>query len=266
MRKGSLVVVGTGIESMGQLTPAARREIKGAQRVFHLVTDPLTSQAVRALNPRSESLQDLYAVGKHRLKTYAAMVERVLGQVRLGKRVCFALYGHPGVFAMPAHAAVRIARAEGHRATMLPAISADACLIADLGVDPGACGWVSYEATDFLLRHRRADPAAGLVLWQVGVVGRFDRAARPIDRTKLAILTEELLETYSAKHQGLLYEASTLPGYEASIAPVSLGQLHLADVSPITTLYVPPERQAKIDPRMLRRLGIKPADRINCLR
>jgi len=266
MRKGTLVVVGTGIESMGQLTPAARREIERAQQVFHLVTDPLTSETLRTLNPRSESLQGLYATGRHRLKTYAAMVERVLAEVRLGKRVCFALYGHPGVFAMPAHAAVRIARSEGHRATMLPAVSADACLIADLGVDPGASGWVSYEATDFLLRHRRADPAAGLVLWQVGVVGRFDYAAGPVNPKKLKILTDELLKTYSARHQGLLYEASTLPGFPAAIERVALGKLHLGKVSRISTLYVPPEREAEIDPRMLRRLGIKPEDRIGCLR
>lgn len=264
-RKGSLVVVGTGIEAMGQMTPAARTAIRRAQRVFFLVADPLTEETIRALNPRSVSLHGNYAKGKNRLKTYAQMAQAVLAEVRRGLRVCFVLYGHPGVFAMPAHAAVRLARDEGYRAGMLPAVSADACLIADLGVDP-ACGWQSYEATDFLLRRRRADPAAGLILWQVGVVGRLDYPAGPVNRRKLAVLTESLLTTYPARHLGTLYEAATLPGFGPSIEQVCLGALDRAAVSPVTTLYVPPAKESPVDPAMFARLGIRRADRVGCLR
>jgi hypothetical protein len=166
---------------------------------------------------------------------------------------------------MPAHAVVRIARDEGYRATMLPAVSADACLIADLGVDPGE-GWQSYEATDFLVRHRHADAGVGLVLWQVGVVGRFDHPQGPINRKKLKVLTDELLKTYPRKHVGFLYEASTLPGFGPSIVEVELCRLHLSEVSPISTLYVPPAVETEIDPRMLERLGITPQERVGCLR
>jgi len=98
------------------------------------------------------------------------------------------------------------------------------------------------------------------------VVGRFDYPSGPVNRKKLKILTDELLKTYSAKHIGLLYEASVLPGFPATIEKVQLGKLHLAKVTPVTTLYVPPEQEAKIDPRMLKRLGIKPEDRLDCLR
>src|SRR5258708_10906162 len=153
-RKGSLVVVGTGIESMGQMTPAARTEIRRAQRVFYLAADSITEDTLRSLNRRAESLQHFYGKGKHRLRTYAQITAHVLAEVRRGFRVCFALYGHPGVFATPAHAAVQLARDEGFRATMLPGVSADACLLADLGIDPGSDGLQSYEATDFLIRKR----------------------------------------------------------------------------------------------------------------
>jgi hypothetical protein len=34
--KGTLAVVGTGMESLGEMTPAARGELCGAQRVFYL--------------------------------------------------------------------------------------------------------------------------------------------------------------------------------------------------------------------------------------
>ena len=266
MRKGSLVVAGTGIESMGQMTPAARAAIERARTVFYLAADPLTEQALRALNHRVVSLHHLYERGKHRLVTYANIVGTILAEVRRGRRVCFAVYGHPGVFAMPAHAVVRLARAEGYRAEMLPGVSADACLIADLGIDPATSGWQSYEATDFLLRGRRPDPAAGLVLWQIGVVGRLDYATGPIDRGKLEVLTEALLTTYPSRHRATLYEAATLPGYLARMDPVEIGKLHRADVSALSTLYVPPAMNRRVDPAMLARLGIGPEGRVRCLR
>jgi hypothetical protein len=37
---------------------------------------------------------------------------------------------------------------------MLPGISAEDCLFADLGIDPGIYGCQSYEATDFLANGR----------------------------------------------------------------------------------------------------------------
>src|SRR2546429_6584747 len=45
----------------------------------------------------------------------------------------------------------RQAREEGFEAEMLPAVSAEDCLFADLGVDPGDEGCQSFEATSFLL-------------------------------------------------------------------------------------------------------------------
>ena len=86
-RKGSLVVVGTGIEAMGQMTPAARTAIRRAQRVLFLVADPLTEETIRALNRRSTSLRACYARGKSRLRTYAEMVQMVLAEVGRGLRV-----------------------------------------------------------------------------------------------------------------------------------------------------------------------------------
>lgn len=263
--RGSLAVVGSGIESMGQMTPSARREIERAEELFYLVSDPLTPARLQALNPRARSLHHLYAVGKHRLKTYAAIVESVLAEVRRGKRVCLVLYGHPGVFAIPGHAAVRRAQDEGYRASMLPGVSADACLIADLNVDPSN-GWQAYEATDFVLRKRRADPEVSLVLWQVGAIGQFDYPAPHADAARLKVLGDRLTKIYSPRHVGILYQASILPGFEPMIEEVALGKLHRAKVSVTATLYVPPERRATIDPKMLRKLGIKPKDRLSCLR
>src|SRR3546814_21038374 len=55
-------------------------------------------------------------------------------------------------------------------------VSAEDCLYADLGIDPGEVGCQHYEASQFMFYHRRIDPSAYLVLWQVGVAG--DRSVR----------------------------------------------------------------------------------------
>ncbi len=266
MPRGSLVVVGTGIECFGHLTAGARAQLRGADRVLYVVADPLTEQEIRRLNPRAESLQHLYARGKRRLATYAEMAGRMVAEVRKGRRVCAALYGHPGVFAIPAHAAIRMLRDEGYPARMLPAVSADACLIADLGVDPAADGWQSYEATDFLLRGRRPDPAACLVLWQVGVIGCVDYPEGGVNRRNLEVLVEELARTYPRRHEVVIYEAATLPGVPPVIERVRLEDLANAPVSSISTLFVPPASRPKLKRARLRRLGLTARDLDACVR
>lgn len=254
---GTLTVVGLGIAGPAQATPEALGAIDDAAKRFHLLADPLTRRWLLARHPRTESLADSYAVGKPRADSYEEMVERILAPVRRGRSVCAIFYGHPGVFAWPPHEAVRRARAEGYVARMLPGVSAEDCLFADLGVDPSDTGCSSYEATDFLLRKRRFDPTAALVLWQIGVVGVRDvRAAALWSATGLAVLTEALLATYPPTHEVVVYEASTLPIVPPKIMRVPLGELTGAPVTAISTLFVPPLADRATDLAMARRLGL----------
>ena len=165
MSRGSLVVVGTGIELGSHLTQASREEIESADVVLCLAAEPVANAWLASLNANVRSLHSHYRLGEDRAQAYAAMTEEILAEVRAGRRVCVAFYGHPGVFVTPSHDAVRRAREEGFASRMLPAISAEDCLFADLGIDPARCGCQSYEATDFLVRHRVVDTTAALVLW-----------------------------------------------------------------------------------------------------
>jgi len=79
-------------------------------------------------------------------------------------------YGHLGVFVFATHEAMAILRDDGYRVEMLPGISAEDCLYADLSIDPATHGCQVYEATDFLIRRRKIDPAVPVILWQVGWV------------------------------------------------------------------------------------------------
>ena len=93
---------------------------------------------------------------------------------------------------------------------MLPAVSAEDCLIADLGVDPGERGWQSWDATGFLVHGFRPDPTAGLVLWQVDGIGKLDWNLDP-DPRGLQALADVLGELYPPEHELVFYRASIYP-------------------------------------------------------
>jgi precorrin-2 methylase len=126
MSSGSLIVVGTGIRTVGHLTAEAIAWLEKADKVLYVVGDPIAEASIVRLNPHgAESLSALYAEGKPRIDTYHAMVERILSCVRSGLLTCAAFYGHPGVFVYPSHEAIRRARSEGYTAKMLPGALAD---------------------------------------------------------------------------------------------------------------------------------------------
>jgi uncharacterized protein YabN with tetrapyrrole methylase and pyrophosphatase domain len=255
-RYGSLTIVGTGISLLGQFTLEARRHVESADKVLYVVADPLTAAYLLNLNASAESLFRFYEVGKDRIETYLDMVEYVLGFVRQGLSVCAAFYGHPGVFALPSHVAVRRARAEGYRAEMLPGISAEDCLFADLGIDPGARGCQSFEATDFLVYHRIFDPRSCLVLWQVGAIGEIgymtEYRLRNID-----VLAETLCQSYPADHEVIIYEAALYPVCEPKVQRLRLRDLESATITALSTLAVPPTSSGAPDLDMYDRLGIR---------
>lgn len=255
---GSLAIVGVGLAGPAHVTRETLGAIRAADKHFVLVADLLTLEWLLHLAPQAENLVDSYGVGRSRDDTYEEIVERILDPVRRRRRVCAIFYGHPGVFANSPHEAIRRARSEGYEARMLPGVSALDCLFADLGLDPGEVGCQEHEATDFLLRRRQFDPCSGLVLWQIGVVGVADFREEALwSREGLGILAERLLETYPAAHDVVVYEATTLPVLPPKILRLPLSALATADVTAISTLYVPPLPDRDTDMAMLRRLGFE---------
>jgi hypothetical protein len=254
---GSLTVVGSGIR-LSQLSLEARGQIESAEKLLYLVADPVTSSWLVKVQPEAESLHTCYGSEKPRQDSYEEMVERMLAPVREGRNVCTVFYGHPGVFVCPGHEAIRRARLEGYRARMLPGISAEDCLFADLGVDPARDGCQSFEATSFLIFRRRFDPCVPLVLWQIGVIGE-PHYATECNVSGLEVLVEFLLLHYDATHEVAIYQASPYLGIEPRIQRVALDKLPEAKVEWSSTLFVPAKSAAALDSAMVDRLKI-PAD------
>lgn len=260
MNQGSLVVVGTGIQTVGHITPEALGWLKWADKVVYLVADKIAENAILKLKPDAESLERFYEVGKPRFVTYRQMVDHLVACVQQGMRTCAAYYGHPGIFAYPAHAAIRKLRAEGYEARMLPGISAEDCLFADLGVDPATHGCQSYEATHFVIYRRRADPAASLVLWQIDAFGQHAYSRQRYETSKVPLLVDYLAQFYPLDHQVCVYEAPMFIGCAPRMDWVPLGRLGEIKLTAASTLYAPPAEKATLDVEMAKQLGLPSVD------
>lgn len=253
--KGSLACVGVGITLGSHLTPLARSHIEQADVVFLAVSDGIVEKWIEAMHPDVRSLQPYYGENKSRMKTYREMVAAILGEVRAGKNVCVAFYGHPGVFAWTPHEAIRIARKEGYFAHMEPGISAEDCLYADLGIDPGAFGCQHFEAGQLLYYKRRIDPSAYLVLWQVGAVGDRTRGGSASGNAYRQILLERLAKDYPLNHKLIIYRAPTLPIDTPRIEHTTLRKLAGAHIEVADTVVLPPARKLVPDTKTLARLA-----------
>ncbi|MET0327891.1 MAG: SAM-dependent methyltransferase [Luteimonas sp.] len=240
--KGRLACVGVGMMLGAHLGPRARRHIETADVVFVAASDPLVEQWVMRMSADARSLQPFYSEGRSRHRSYTDMVEAMLVEVRAGRRVCGAFYGHPGVFARVPHQAIAAARAEGFPAVMEPGISAADCLYADLGIDPGEVGCQHYEASQFMFYRRTIDPSAWLVLWQVGLAGISDTGRFHNTRDERGMLVIRLVRDYPPEHVVTLYEAATLPGVPPRIDPIRVRDLADAVLHQHTTLAIPPAR------------------------
>jgi precorrin-3B methylase len=252
---GSLTIVGTGFAGGGQITADACDAIASSEKVLYLVPDPSTEELIRAANPTSKSLGGFYVGRPSRHETYLDMAEHILSFVRRGLKVCAVFYGHPGVFVFPSHHAIMRAREEGFAARMLPAVSAEDCLFADLGVDPGRRGCLSVDATDFLVRRLQPDVTVPMILWQAGAVGRMDYP-NDDNRDNIKILSEVLQAHYGPRHQIVIYEAAEPAGYDPLIRFVYLEDLTETPIRLISTLYIPPRDEPVIDRNMAARLGL----------
>lgn len=254
MSEASLVCVGTGMTLGSHISPLSRSYIEQADVVFVLVADGITEKWIEQMNADVRSLQPYYLEGKSRMVTYREMVAAMLAEVSAGKKVVGAFYGHPGVFAWVPHNAIKQARELGYNAHMQPGISAEDCLYADLGIDPGSFGCQHYETSQFMFYKRNIDTAAYLILWQVGVAGDRSLAKFTTDSEYRKVLIKLLADYYPPEHEVILYEAATLPIQPNRIEHLPISALPDACMDLKTTLIIPPATKAELNLALLAEL------------
>jgi len=257
--KGSLLIVGAGIKAVRHITLEARESIMNCDKVLYLIGDPIVEIWIEKLRQDAESLLNFYKEGKNRHQIYSEIVEYTLSYVRQGYNTCLVQYGHPSVFAkLITLSAIEKAHQEGFKAEILPGISAEDCLFAELCIDPGDRGCQSFEATNFLAYRRKFDTFCHLILWQIGLIGEFQYNPNKNSKSVLGVMTDYLKRYYDSKHEVYVYQAARYSICKSLIQRIPLHKLPEAYVDITTTLYIPPivPGEGTLDHTMVRRLGI----------
>lgn len=252
----SLTVIGTGIKFKSHLTTEAQTYIKESDLVLYLVNEPAMREWITHNSRKSEALNRFYSANKRRHDSYKEMSDHVVGTLSQYQHVCFVLYGHPTIVSKPGIDAAAKAKSAGYQVNVLPAVSAEDCLFADLMINPASSGCQSYEATDFLIYRRKADSACHVILWQIGFIGALDYPRQFDNSAGINLLTETLLQTYHPDHTVILYEAAQYPHINPSIQTIGMKDLPSASCSAITTLYIPPAKKSVPDDSILKKLNI----------
>jgi uncharacterized protein YabN with tetrapyrrole methylase and pyrophosphatase domain len=253
-RRGSLACVGLGMTLGSHLTPLARSHIEQADVIFAGLSDGIVELWLQRMHPDVRSLQPYYKEGKSRMKTYREWVDLMMTEVRAGQRVCGVFYGHPGIFAWSPHKVIEVARAEGFEAHMEPGISAEDCLYADLGIDPGRFGCQHFEASQLLFYERRIDPAGYLVLWQVGLVGDRSLGRFQTEPAYRQVLVDLLGQDYPLDHEVIIYRGATLPIEKPRVRRVALRDLPHVPLTAEETVVLPPAQALKLNVALQERL------------
>ena len=263
-KDGKLICVGSGIRAIAHFTLEAQACIREADMVYISVADPVTVKWIQEQNPNHFDLYQYYANDRPRFLTYAQMTERMLIDVRAGKFVVAVFYGHPGVFVNPSHDAIAVARAEGYHAAMLPGVSAEDCLFADLGIDPSRVGLQTVEATDLLLRKREIQIDTNLIVWQVGCVGDVGFQFSGFENTSFPLLLDYLASYYGDDHKITNYIAPQYPTSDPVIEEYSIAELRLPEnarkISGISTFFIAAKVNKSGDADMAAQMGLAIGD------
>jgi len=260
-----LICVGTGINHEQQISIAAKTYLQRADVVYGVMPNSAGDAWIMQNNPNYVSMQKYYGAGKPRQQSYMEMASAMLEELRSGKDVCCVLYGHPGVMANIAHLAIGLAKQEGFAAKMEPAISAEDCLFADLGLDPCYHGCASFEATQLLFTKHTVDPAAVLIMWQISLVGEYTLKKFRTTRENLQITVDFLNQWYELDHNVIIYEAAFFSGQKPRIEQIVLRSLPDAKLNPESTLVILPKKRAEYNNEMLAKYGLSENDMVALL-
>jgi hypothetical protein len=137
---------------------------------------------------------------------------------------------------------------------MEPGISAEDCLYADLGIDPGRFGCQHFEASQLLFYERRIDPAGYLVLWQVGLVGDRSLGRFQTGPAYRQVLVDLLSQDYPLDHELIIYRGATLPIDKPRVRRVPLRDLPHVPLTAEETVILPPAQTLKLNVALRERL------------
>lgn len=242
-----LVCVGLGMDLQAHLTPRARSYLQQADIVFAAERERPFADELRIFSSNVRSLRAVYE--QHSVvEVCFEIADVVLSELRAGKSVCAAFLGRTGSASEMQHA-LRAAATEGYPVHIEPGISAEDCLLADLGIDPNRYGCQHYETRQLILYRRSLDSSAYLILWQTAL------ALCHVNRIEYwQLLIDVLAEDYPLDHKIIIYTQGMVSGQEARVETIELRFLGRLNIAAHMTIVVPPAADLLPFPTMRERL------------
>lgn len=236
-----ITIAGMGVNAVVQVTAETERRIRRCREVLYNDSGVGTAAFLEARCGRVTSLYARYGEAGSRLGSYHTMAADVIEAALARRPVMFLTHGHPIVFCYAGFLIRDLAEVLGLSVEVLPGISAAACLMADLWLDPGAGGLQMFEATDILLRQRRLHPDVPALIWQVGNLETRLYTTRPSAPQRLHRFRDWLLQTYPPDHPVTAYYAAPHPITVPKRWTFPLAEIadHAAALHPGITLYLP---------------------------
>ncbi|KAF3139663.1 hypothetical protein TWF569_008512 [Orbilia oligospora] len=247
---GRLILVGTGVRSLCQLTLEAIDEIERADIIYYAVRDATTEGFIKKRNKDAIDLYQ-YFINDDEIPEadlYIQIAEVMLADTRKGRRVVGAFFGHPGLFMSPNRRALAIAQAEGYMAKMLPGVSVDDCLLADLGIDPSFIGCLTCEARDFMIHDHLGLTSRHVIMYEVGYLGFYGDDSKT---DYFQCFVNRLEDIYGNAHSLVNYTAAISPLMQPIVHHLTIEDLRKPEVrkqiTSASTLYFPPREIPKLN-------------------
>ena len=237
-------IISSGIRSIHDLTLEARNVLSDSDIVFYLFSDLFSINYIRSISKKSVNLKQFYKSNKKLNETYQNIVDVVMSAASNSVNVSVIFYGHAGVFCKPSHEIKRRAILNNLKFRFLPGISAEDCMVADLGYDPGEGSQV-FEASSLLFNQQKLDVNIHNVIYQIGVIEKEEQTYNL--HTKYQYLNDffnYLLSFYPETHLVTNYIASPFYFQTSTIHTFFLKDgfkiENLEKISGNSTLYIPP--------------------------
>ena len=143
---------------------------------------------------------------------------------------------------------------------MLPGISVEGCLFADLNIDPSYSGFQNVEATDFLLRKRQLLLDSHVLIQHISCIGEQGYTTKGLGAKNLCTLVKELQKIYGPDYGVVHYYPSQYPTCKPFIDRKPLSEFLNPELSKeltiFSSIYIPPVKINPIDRDMAVELGL----------
>ncbi|WP_417680151.1 hypothetical protein [Roseibium sp.] len=244
LAKTEVSVFGLGLAYYTDLTNHCIETVRISERVLILASDTGTVDFIKSINPNVENIYRFYREDVPRNKIYDEICEHIIGVIDESISVSILIYGHPTIYVNPIVQFLERCPRDKATVSVYPGCSAEDWLFAALEIDPSFHGWISYEATNFVLFDRLADSSTYLVLWQIGALGILTYKYKDIDiQENLRTLRECLEKTYSPTAQCVAFEASPYVAIDHRKDFFNLKDLEQQTFTKRSTLLIMPEKK-----------------------